>query len=54
MDSGDFNDMPKDALVVISDMPKFVDFVVFHSVSKAVKKILFTLFENKNYAVKLV
>jgi hypothetical protein len=54
MESNDFNDMPKDTMMVIGDMEKFVEFVAYNSIRKAVNKLMFTLFEKRTYASKLI
>jgi hypothetical protein len=54
MDSYEFNDIPKDTVMIIGDMPKFIDFVSFNSINKAVKKIIVNLFDQKMGALKLV
>ena len=54
MESDDFNDMPKDTMMVIGDIEKFVEFVAYNSIRKAASKIMFTLFGNKKYASKII
>jgi hypothetical protein len=54
MESNDFNDMPKDTMMVIGDIEKFVEFVTYNSIRKAASKLMFTLFERKSYASKII
>lgn len=54
MDSSDFSDMPKETIMIIGDMDKFIEFIAFNSIRKAVYKIMFSLFDNQNYATKLI
>jgi hypothetical protein len=54
MESSEFNDMPKDTMMVIGDMEKFVEFITFNSINKTVKKLMFGLFDKRNYASKLI
>jgi hypothetical protein len=54
MDSNEFNSIPKDTVMVIGDMDKFQEFVAYNSVSKAMQKILFSLFQNKKHSIPLL
>lgn len=54
MESNDFNEMPKDALMVIGDIDKFTEFIIYNSVQKAVNKLLFSLFEKRSHVIKLI
>jgi hypothetical protein len=54
MDPTEFNDIPKDTVMIIGDMPKFIEFISFNSINKAVHKIIFNLFDQKTHALKLI
>ena len=54
MNADDFSDIPKETIMIIGDMDKFIEFIAFNSIRKAVYKIMFSLFDNQNYATKLI
>lgn len=54
MDSNEFNNIPKDTVMVIGDINKFEEFVAFNSVTKAMQKIMYSLFQNKKHSVPLL
>lgn len=47
MEPDDFNSIPKDAIMIIGDMGKFEEFIAFNAATKAMQKIILSLYSNR-------